>query len=164
MGTTISVPLWRAEDEQLQATAPTVTLEVTPFTNGGLEDVAPCRTTLTLAWRYGEREIKLDLTCTEAEDLARELRYYSVRHGPPPRDRIAPSVIDRRSVAARADLRVEHKLCGSCAEIKPASDFNRSAARPDGLQSECRACSAARRERRAREAGEVDGRRLAAPR
>lgn len=32
------------------------------------------------------------------------------------------------------------KRCPSCEEVKAADEFGRNAARPDGLQSVCRAC------------------------
>ena len=33
-----------------------------------------------------------------------------------------------------------HKLCSACGESKPTADFGCNAARPDGLQSECKTC------------------------
>ncbi len=33
------------------------------------------------------------------------------------------------------------KVCGTCREIKPLTDFNRKSSRADGLQEVCRACN-----------------------
>lgn len=46
----------------------------------------------------------------------------------------------RRHAEAEPRIVREAKRCPSCAEVKAAEDFGRNAARPDGLQSACRAC------------------------
>jgi len=38
---------------------------------------------------------------------------------------------------------VAMKMCGTCQEIKPLTDFNRKASRPDGHQEVCRDCNRA---------------------
>lgn len=52
----------------------------------------------------------------------------------------------RRHKDAEPRIVRAEKRCPSCDEVKAAEEFGRNAARPDGLQSVCRACRSAARE------------------
>jgi hypothetical protein len=52
----------------------------------------------------------------------------------------------RRHEAAEPRIARTEKRCPSCKEVRAAEEFGRNAARPDGLQSICRACRGAARE------------------
>lgn len=52
----------------------------------------------------------------------------------------------RRHKEAEPRIVRAEKRCPSCDEVKAAEEFGRNAARPDGLQSVCRACRSAARE------------------
>ena len=59
-----------------------------------------------------------------------------------PEDRAAALSTLRHDIARRqrAASREGEKRCPACATVLPVSDFGANAARPDGLQSVCRAC------------------------
>ncbi|MBA2812437.1 endonuclease VII domain-containing protein [Streptomyces sp. KM273126] len=49
-----------------------------------------------------------------------------------------------KSVREKADVPTGHKLCRTCGEIRPHSEWHRNATASDGLSTRCKACRAAR--------------------
>ncbi|MBU6533853.1 endonuclease VII domain-containing protein [Streptomyces sp. NPDC057245] len=47
-----------------------------------------------------------------------------------------------RTVRETVDVPVGHKLCRSCGEVKPHSEWHRNATASDGLSTRCKACRA----------------------
>ncbi|MER5448137.1 endonuclease VII domain-containing protein [Streptomyces sp. NPDC002764] len=48
-----------------------------------------------------------------------------------------------RTVREKVDVPAGHKLCRTCGEIKPHSEWHRNATASDGLSTRCKACRAA---------------------
>ena len=49
-----------------------------------------------------------------------------------------------KSVREKADVPAGHKLCRTCGEVRPHSEWHRNATAPDGLSTRCKACRAVR--------------------
>ncbi|MGW0576412.1 endonuclease VII domain-containing protein [Streptomyces sp. NPDC002920] len=47
-----------------------------------------------------------------------------------------------KSVREKADVPAGHKLCRTCGEVKPHSEWHRNATAPDGLSTRCKSCRA----------------------
>ncbi|MDX3531554.1 endonuclease VII domain-containing protein [Streptomyces sp. ID05-39B] len=63
---------------------------------------------------------------------------YSAAHYRRRRDAIG------KSVREKVDVPAGHKLCRTCREIKPHSEWHRNASASDGLSTRCKACRAVR--------------------
>jgi hypothetical protein len=48
-----------------------------------------------------------------------------------------------KSVREKVDVPAGHKLCRTCGEVKPHSEWHRNAGASDGLSTRCKACRAA---------------------
>ncbi|MEU6538821.1 endonuclease VII domain-containing protein [Streptomyces sp. NPDC047000] len=97
--------------------------------NGGSKQCSTCQEVLPVS-AFARNRSRLDGLQTNCRECAAE--YYRRRQK-----------ARGRSVREKIDVPEGHKLCRSCGEVKPWSEWHRNATASDGLSTRCKACRAA---------------------
>lgn len=97
--------------------------------DGGSKQCSSCRQVLPVS-AFAKNRSRLDGLQANCRECAAE--YYRRRQE-----------ARGRVVRERLDVPEGHKLCRSCGEVKPWSEWHRNATASDGLSTRCKACRAA---------------------